>query len=118
MYLNWYNLLKNIPDKKMYDEQIKEFRKEIFRDLKSCKICGKIAIKNHECLSCGLEEYNDSLKEEFPDEKKYIKEEQLEMFATHNKKDVVRFVDNSNGYDGFERKVNNKFLSFNSKKYQ
>jgi len=101
-FLNYYNLLKNIPLEKLKNQEIIDYRKEIFFNLKTCKICGKIAVRNQECLSCFTDEYNELMRNEYGSEEDYIREEQLDWFGEDCEENRIFIkVDESND-DGFE----------------
>lgn len=50
-YNNWHFLLKVLPIE-FRNDRIEQLTNEYFKDLKTCKICGKIAVKNSSCLHC------------------------------------------------------------------
>lgn len=80
---SWYKILNNIP--RTYQSLDYNYIDELFKDLKTCKVCGMIASNSKECLFCGSEVWNDKLKENYESEEKYIIENQLDEFATVEK---------------------------------
>jgi len=103
-YFRWYSLLQNIPNSKLQSSKIPDFLKRTFENLKTCKVCGSIAVLNQECLSCRSITYNQDLEKEFTNEIDYIKSEQLELFMTNDKNEKVEFYQGEK--DGFERDKN------------
>ena len=102
-YLNWINLVKAVPEYIKTNDVFDLFRNNYFSDLTCCNICGKIAIKNEECLNCGSETYEkyrtfnfggkiDTLSVESHDE--YIKKHQKFWFAIEDKNEKVDFYPN------------------------
>lgn len=102
-YYPWYLLLQKIPSSKLESLQISHFLEKTFSNLKTCKVCGSIALKNETCLSCGSETFNQSHKEEFENEIAYNRSEQLELFSTIGKNENVDFYEDEN--DGFRRDI-------------
>ena len=100
-YSCWYLLIQNIPSTKLKDSGIPEYIDQMFKNLKTCKICGAIAVKSKKCLSCSSMKYNDELRIEFLDELEYIKSEQLELFSTDNEFEEIDYFLNEK--DGFKR---------------
>jgi len=100
-YFRWYSLLKNIPASKLKSTIIPDFLERTFKNLKTCKVCGSIAMNSQKCLSCRSEIYDQELKEESKTEIDYIKSEQLELFCTTSKHEKVDFYEEEK--DGFER---------------
>jgi hypothetical protein len=87
----WFKLLTQIPKSKQKDPQVSDYLAEIFSKLETCKGCGRIAFKNNECLNCGIEAFDDELKQEFETEIEYIRDEQLEYFGTDDGTEKVEF---------------------------
>ena len=83
-FTNFYYLLRNIP--KGYDLMDYDFAENLFKNLKTCPFCGLVAFYNGECLDCicDLDLY-ETLKEEYLNIEDYIKDEQLEIFATNDR---------------------------------
>lgn len=99
-YNNWYLLLKQIPSSKQEDLKIPELIRKTFNNLKTCQVCGSIALQKEKCLSCSARVFNNELKEEFKSEMEYIKFEQLELFCTDDKYEKVNFyLDEKDGFE-------------------
>lgn len=103
-YSRWYSFLKKIPNPKLKTTQIPEFLETTFSNLKTCKVCGSIAMNSEKCLSCGTNCFNHELKKEFKNEIDYVKSEQLELFCTDDKHEKIDFYEEEK--DGFERDKN------------
>lgn len=99
-YFNWYALLKKLPSSKLLDNQIPEFLNKTYKNLTTCKICGKIALSENECLSCRSDSFSKKSKADYLTELEYIKEEQLELFCTDDEFEKVNLFLNED--DGFE----------------
>ncbi len=88
----WYCFIRKIPN------QFKDFDRQyvdtFFAGLKACKICGNYAVHNETCCNCGNEAWNSLLAEEYDHEHEYIKQEQLDFFAT---------LDETEPFKGFYR---------------
>jgi len=91
-YVNWFQLLKQIPKSKLYNNEILDYLAEVHARVKNCKICGRIAVENSTCLSCGSEVYNDSMKDEHGTLNDYIREEQLFLFSLTDEEEKVDFL--------------------------
>lgn len=100
-FLRWHGLLKKIPPGKMVDTSISTYLDQLFAGLSTCKICGKIALYEEKCLSCGNPIYGQEQQAEFLSEEAYIKEEQLDLFATDEPSEKVAFFPDDDD-DGFE----------------
>lgn len=99
-YFFWYALLQKTPSSKLINSQIPDYLNRIFEDLKTCPVCGKIALGQEKCLSCKSLTFNNELKEEFANEYEYIKDEQLELFCTDDKHEIVNFyLDDDDGFE-------------------
>ncbi|MDR2839900.1 MAG: hypothetical protein LBV75_01345 [Paludibacter sp.] len=97
-YQNYYQLLRILPKdiKGINYSSINNF----FLRLKSCPVCGFKAVDNDGyCLHCYCEMWNESIKEEFPDQQAYIRENQLEAFATYNQNEKVDFYEKTTGFE-------------------
>lgn len=95
LHWNWFLLLKNIPPEKTTNNQIEQFKEEIFFNLKTCPVCGKIAVYQQKCLSCRVD-YSDIQDEYLEDQ---IKAEQR-LFSIDEENETVNFYEDNN--DGFE----------------
>lgn len=51
------NLIKAIPNNISMNERLLSFKQNYFRDLSCCDICGKVSLKQGECLHCGNASY-------------------------------------------------------------
>lgn len=87
-YKEKYNLPSNTVDWHQFVQQLPKGYKGLdydgisnfFERLEGCEVCGLMAIYDEECIHCGSELWNESLKYEFDSKKEYIKEEQLWHF--------------------------------------
>ena len=77
---NLYMLLKNIP--LGYKDFDYSYINSFFSNLKTCKVCGAIAVNESECLSCGCMTWNSELEKEYASYDEYVKENQLDIFST------------------------------------
>jgi len=84
-FRNFYYLLKNLP--KEYKSIDNNFIENLFKNLKTCPFCGLVSYYNDRCLDCicSLDFWTEEQKEDYPTIEDYIKEEQLEIFATNDK---------------------------------
>lgn len=81
------NLIKAIPFDILMNEKLAAFKRSYFKDLSCCDICGKVSLKEGECLYCGNTSYEQYVKTNklmgiIEDEGKleYIRREQLFWF--------------------------------------
>ena len=95
---NFYLLLKNMPIG--YSDLDYGYIKSFFSSLEPCLVCGAIALREQKCLACGCSTWNASLKENYPTYEAYIKENQLEIFATMEPDE--KFCDFKSENIGFE----------------
>ena len=93
----WTNLLRAIPDRVSKTDSLKTFIKDYFQNLECCKICGLIAVKDGDCLSCGcnsyekyFKEYPQVLRDQIDTEKEYLKREQLFWFEPADTVEVIK----------------------------
>jgi hypothetical protein len=96
--INWYKLIRSIPDK--YADFDFDYVDKLFNSLTTCEICGAIANRDNECLSCGSESFDYKKHPEFKTKNDYIKEKQLELFAILDRDD--KFEGFCEATDGFE----------------
>lgn len=89
-YQGWHCFLKKVPTR--FTDFDFEYVKLFFASLLPCKTCGNIAVHQGNCCACGSEAWNTALAEDYDTEREYIKEEQLDYFATHDESDF---------FDGF-----------------
>ena len=82
-YVNYYYLLKNIP--KIYPTIDYNFLEDFFNSLTTCQFCGLVAFHKDYCLACRCDDWNEELAKEYPNKEEYIRENQLEIFATMDK---------------------------------
>jgi len=80
---NIYYLLRNIP--LGYKDFDYTFITDLFSKLTKCKVCGFIAVNETECLSCGCTTWTKELETEYANYEEYVKENQLDIFATMEK---------------------------------
>ncbi|MDQ8005494.1 MAG: hypothetical protein REI64_11895 [Pedobacter sp.] len=81
------NLIKAIPDNIIMNDRLVSFKQNYFKDLSCCDICGKVSLKQGECLHCGNASYEQYVKNnklmgitEDEGEREYIRREQLFWF--------------------------------------
>lgn len=96
--INWYKLIRSIPAK--YTDFDFDYVDKLFNSLTTCEICGAIANKDNECLSCGSESFDYKKHSEFKTKIDYIKKNQLELFAILDRDD--KFEGFYEATDGFE----------------
>lgn len=77
---NFYCLLKNIPIG--FSDKDYNYIRSFFSGLKPCAVCGTIAVREQKCLSCGCSTWNASMEAQYPNYEAYVKENQLDIFAT------------------------------------
>jgi len=87
-------LLKNIPKEINIQNTLKIT--DFFNSLGSCAICGHFAVKDKSCLNCMCDTYDSKSGKT---ESEYIIENQLDIFATFDKKE--RFNDFKTENQGF-----------------
>ncbi len=80
---NLYYLLRNIP--LGYKDFDYTFMTDFFSKLTTCKVCGFIALNETECLSCGCTTWTTELETNYANYEEYVKENQLDVFATMEK---------------------------------
>lgn len=80
---HFYLLLKSIPSG--FNDFDYSYVNSFFSSLTTCIICGKIALHDSECLSCGCSEWNKNHQKVFLDRTDYLKTNQLDVFATMEK---------------------------------
>ncbi|GAB2823984.1 hypothetical protein [Ferruginibacter profundus] len=87
-YTGWLSLLKAIPANVQVNEALSAYKDTRFSNLSCCKVCGKIAVKNNECLNCIADTYEkyckdaESFGQEIKTERAFIKENQLDWFTS------------------------------------
>lgn len=123
-FIGYNELLKKIPTEKLSNPAIKAYQKSRFENLKTCKICGFIALKNKECMFCRVDDYSKAKEESNFSEADYLKEEQLEHFSTMGPDEKVNFFPENDPEDLFEMDENWKpivsekeVLDFSKKEY-
>ena len=79
-YINYHYLLKNIP--KGYPTMDYEVVEKFFNSLTTCPFCGLIAFQKGFCLACRCEDWDENKAKEYPNKDAYLRENQLEIFAT------------------------------------
>ncbi len=86
-YIGWLSLVKAIPESLPMNEALSNYKTAQFSNLSCCQVCGKIAVKNGECLNCIADTYEkyctdaESFGEEIKTERAFIKENQLDWFG-------------------------------------
>ncbi len=82
--IGWYEFIQNVPST-FIDFDFK-FTTELMKSLKSCKICGIVAVKENECIVCDTKVWNNKMTE---NEIKYIKSKQSELFSEQIKDGIA-----------------------------
>ncbi len=95
---HYHQLLKILPTH-LPKASISQIR-EKFRRLKSCKICGSIAVDYKTCEACGTAVWNSTLKKSYDNPMNYVRAKQLDLFASLHKNSLQRIAFSSN--DTFE----------------
>jgi hypothetical protein len=86
-YIGWLSVVRAIPSNFPVNNTLSNFISSRFSNLSCCSICGKIAVKNDECLNCINDSYDkyckqaESFGEEIKTERNFIRENQLEWFT-------------------------------------
>lgn len=86
-YIGWLSLIKAIPENLPMSEALSNYKSAQFSNLSCCHVCGKVAVKDGECLNCIADTYEkyckdaESFGEEIKTERAFIKENQLDWFA-------------------------------------
>lgn len=86
-YIGWLSLMKAIPENAPMNKALADFKTARFSNLSCCHVCGKIAVKDGECLNCISDTYEkyckdaESFGEEIKPERTFIKENQLDWFS-------------------------------------
>lgn len=81
------NLIKAVPAQVPMNDKLIAFKQNYFADLKCCDICGKVSVRQGDCLRCGSLSYEQYIKNnelmgivEDEGKKEYVKREQLFWF--------------------------------------
>lgn len=82
---NFYLLLKSIP--LGYKDFDYDYINSYFSSLTTCIVCGSIAFRESKCLSCCCTSWTKELEKDYSNYDEYVKENQLEIFATMEKKE-------------------------------
>ena len=86
-YEGWLSLVRAIPENMPVNNALSSYKADRFSNLSCCKVCGKIAVKNDECLNCITDTYEKYCKDaedfggEIKTERAFIKENQLDWFT-------------------------------------
>ncbi len=93
--IGWFEFIQNIPESfKQFD-----FKKVYFiiDSLKSCEVCGIVAIRNNICKVCSSEPWNQYSGKSKTD---YLKEKQLEHFEykLKNKTEIKKIAEPEHGF--------------------
>ncbi len=100
--IGYYNLLKNIPQEKLLESNIKKYQQTTFENLRTCPTCGYIAYKKTNCLSCRTDSFETAMYVDQMNKAEYLKEKQLEYFCTEVKGEPVEFYPKKKEDDIFE----------------
>ena len=71
-----------------------------FKRLKSCPICGSIAVDYKTCKACGTKVWNSNFKKHYRNPQDYIRKKQLDLFASLHKNSLQKIAFSNN--DTFE----------------
>jgi hypothetical protein len=117
---NLYYLLRNIP--LGYKDFDYTFMTDFFSKLTTCKVCGFIALKETECLSCGCTTWTTELEKNYANYEEYVKENQLDIFATMEKDERFNEFKIPNKNFDFDAKwkpivTKNEVLEYSEKEY-
>lgn len=117
---NLYYLLKNIPSG--YADFDYTFIKDFYSKLKTCEVCGTIAFSESECLSCGCTTWTTELQKGYANYEEYVKENQLDFFATMEKGEKFndfKIADKNFEFDSTWRPIVTKkeVLEYSEKEY-
>ena len=83
---NYYGFIKRIPNG-LKDLEY-QFIDTYFSDLKTCPVCGSIAVKNDKCLACSCVSWNTEIAKQYSTYNDYVKVNQSELFATMDRNEV------------------------------
>ncbi len=75
-YIGWYEFIQNVPTK--FKEFDFDYVSELMNSLKTCRVCGIIAVRENECIVCKTTTWNNEMIE---NETEYIKSKQSELYS-------------------------------------
>lgn len=91
IYDGFLNLIKAIPSQLHMNAKLISFKSSYFADLNCCDVCGKVAVKQGECLHCSNISYEKYIKQNklmgitaTEDIREYVKRGQLFWFYDEN----------------------------------
>ena len=93
--IGWFEFIQNIPESfKQFDFKKVNF---IIDSLKSCEVCGIVAVRNNICKVCDSEPWNQNSGKSKID---YLKEKQLEHFEYElkNKTEIKKIAEPEQGF--------------------
>ncbi|AXG70952.1 hypothetical protein KORDIASMS9_03207 [Kordia sp. SMS9] len=93
--IGWFEFIQNIPESfKQFDFKKVNF---IIDSLKSCEVCGIVAVRNNICKVCDCEPWNQNSGKSKID---YLKEKQIEHFEYElkNKKEIKKIAEPEHGF--------------------
>ena len=105
-YHRFYRLVRSLP--KGYAGLDYSKISGFFENLKSCKICGSLAVQDDACLDCGCSVYDRELDQDHASENAFIMENQLDVFCVFDENEP--FHDFKQEYNGFDLDPNWKPL--------
>lgn len=101
--IGWFPLIKSIENLQLQlGVKLTKYINTTFKDLKSCEICGYIALRKNNCLNCLTDKYNEYKLVDFESKYEYIKEEQLEYFGVDSPNEKIEFYPNENDFEIFK----------------
>ena len=95
-FTNWFQLIQLIPKYCKVSLSFKKYTEDLFSNLTTCEICGRIAVYNEECLSCGCGVYNSLVDKQFKNKTDYIRYHQIGLINSYEGEEFSFFVDNDN----------------------
>lgn len=118
--INLHLLLKNIPSG--YTDFDYTYIKDFYSKLTTCTVCGTIAFNESECLSCGCTTWTTELEKAYANYEEYVKENQLDIFATMEKNEKFndfKVSDKNFAFDSSWRPIVTKkeVLEYSEKEY-
>ena len=117
---NLYYLLRNIP--LGYKDFDYTYMTDFFSKLTTCKVCGFIALNETKCLSCGCTSWTKELESNYANYEEYVKENQLDFYATMEKEEKFNDFKIFNKDFEFDNKwkpivTKNEVLEYSEKEY-
>lgn len=94
-FIGYYEFMQNVP--LTFTEFDFNYSKELINSLKSCKVCGIIAVSKNKCIVCETIPWNSKMNE---NEIEYIKSKQLEYYSEHikNREEIKKIAEPEHGF--------------------